>query len=771
MAAFSLSVLTFFSCALPPSKASTTSGKSRRCIEAELWNAPSNATSNILSLLHENTTCLSPSTAIKKDLRDAQISSSSDPYHIVMMLSDDNPRENRQDMVTLAAGLLTKGMNVTVLFFSNLTFPDELENGFDGAATVSKSLREDILIHIPFSSEMIAKQALIVEILPINIDSNEDRSSCFVAGHHHPMDKCARGRAPKVLEALKVWHTNQHQEHSLHLPDAVIMDVSFLGGQLFAESNRIPMVTLGSYHSLPLAVEHDPSWQPASKWGLFYRMYRILQQRVYSLSLTQEFLAMNQLRQSLFLSRLKSPHDCLSMTAVVLTDFFTKDFALEHNIKHNGNDAAATQPTDIGSSLIFNYSPLLPPCIPCMHQQSTLHRQTKITDHPIILVVSPSDFTSEWTRNLIRGMILARQSLQTYDTCSWDSFSCINPFSEFHVLWLEQEFDDATFPPVVPEFIQKQESNTNLIDTIVQNPSTVVAIMTCDADSQAAAGAMLGVSILCLKQDQHRIPLLPSPEAHLDKSRSVQHAGFRMFQVLPEQYGKPLDPTSIATQIIHTLRQRVLYSTKQNDTDTAVEQRSDSGLERVMSIVEALAKTQRQNQPWDNLDEMRRAMSNTFDMTLRVFNPETIEGKSHVLQAELEVNPFLQRPYDSFTVFVAWFVLLSAALYLAFKDTIMLRVRQHIHQHPFHLRQPTVARRDGGVSDGILSRLSDLDDAWQLLLEWYQEQPTFALVEKFSGNNGVAGREQLGTSPRQHHATQHGPQTAKRRRKGRPRQP
>ncbi|KAG7342079.1 hypothetical protein IV203_007171 [Nitzschia inconspicua] len=720
-------------------------------------------------LLHQNTTCTLFTESTKTNRR-IRKNNGPEQIHVMMFLTDNNPRENRPDMITLAAALLRKSMNITILIFSA---GDE-----NTTMSLSMDMKEEILIQVPLGIESNVYETLKVRSINIEDASKVQSSSCFSPNHHHPMDKCSVDQAPKIFEKLERWQDAQQHETTSTLPDVLIMDTGFLGGLLHSESRKIPTVTFGSFHSLPLAVEHDSSWKPSLELGFLNRMVRIFQQRIYSLSLTLPFLALNQVRHSIGLSTLKSPGDCFRAVSAMLIDHCPKNTILKETCSSNNQNTEKN--VDMTSScgtglLVQAYSSFVPSCIPCSPQASVVPGNVPSGSSLILLVVPPNEVSAQWKRNLIRGIIIARQSLENYDDCSWDAFTCENPYSDFQVLWLDKESDrNNGFPLVRPAYIFRETNYTNLLDVIVRYPLAVVAMLECNSTSYVSTAALLGVSILCIAQDHHRIPPLDSTDAYLDKSKVVDGNSLPMYQLLTDPDGS-LDPTDVATQILHLFRQQSLELTKRKESNysTTVAQRwRYDGLSRAVDIVETVAKTHRKNQPWIDLEDMRRATSHAIHAKLQQLKDEE-QGGMYSFAHQQEAAAQEDQPYDSFTVSVSWLVLVLAVLYLALKDIVMIQLRRRIHNHQY-IRQQHFGRGESASSDGILSRLHDLDDAWHLLQVWHCEHPTTALAESLSsiapGNEaGPAAEEdqRRNIHTRQHH---HNHNTVRRRRKARVRQ-
>jgi hypothetical protein len=420
-------------------------------------------------------------------------------YHVLMLMtSEDNPRKSRQDMITLASALLVAHFHVTIIQFQfhvhyhdakvndlNSNELSDIETTTSNATSVlMQSLREDVLIQMSFEEEMQFQEALKVEILYLkNAPPPSSHSACKINHNynkHHPMEHCAIKQAPEIFKMLQERQFNNQLQKSHHPnTDLLIMDAGFLGGLLYSEFVKIPSIVWGSYQSLQLTVEHHPNWRPMMEWHGFYGIYRMALQRWYSLGLTGEFVKMNRLRHVLGFPRLKSPVDSLVMVSAMLVDGFPKDLRMQGDTTNEYENGKRT----FGYTFVHRYSPLLPPFIPCLSPQKvSSQNDTSAIDHPILLVLPPpSDVSANWTRDMIRAITVARQSLKSYDDCAWDSWSCSNPFSHFRVVWIDDGQSNNTkfhsFPFVVPDFIYRETEHENLLDAIFRYPTTSVAMV------------------------------------------------------------------------------------------------------------------------------------------------------------------------------------------------------------------------------------------------------------------------------------------------------
>lgn len=664
------------------------------------------------------------------------------PYHVMMLLSDQH---DTNDMITtLAAGFLTAGLHVTVV-----NFHDDDDDGRSNRGPVI-DVSYEILSRIAIEDEERADRSLAVIDVPLPILPNDDGihrnhiiNSLAVDDNHdetafvaddcgrkttsEPFDDCAIRRAPIYLRLLKdVINDTTTSLWTLGMdPDVLVTDAAFMGGLLFSEVQGIPTVAIGTYQTLDLAVEHDVSWTPPPDRMLPYRMYRIVLQRLYSLSLTGAFLKTNRIRKQLGLQALKSPTDGLLPIVALLVEYVSTDSwpPFASGVRQNGELLGKPSSPSLSATgrrhtcpPVFYIQPLVAPCTPCIEGSPTW---TAEKNTPIVVVEPPQRTSPRYIRSLIRSLTLARQSLDAYDECSWDSFSCRKD-APFEVVWLQkrtnESSDDAEryFPPSVPSFIHR-EMSTNILDSVIRHPNTVAAIAHCNSDSHTVS--TLGVGFLCLSHSS-RIPPPPlagTPEGD-DESRSIHS--------VPPELGDMLDPREVATQLLRILRKksREVGNSKTRKRNAA--NRIPHGIEATITVVSAVARTHRENKPWKNLSEMQETMATSIREAMKGVVDKNDGGRS--VDSELDTRSLLdlrfdeQQPYDAFTVLVAWVVFLSALIYVIMKDSIARWRRRRSHH------------RGDSFSDGILTRLPDLDEAWDTLLVWYRDQPALVIAESFA---------------------------------------
>jgi len=766
----------------------------------------------------------------------ANLDNNERPYHVVMLLMEDHPIYH--EIVTLSSGFLQAGMRVTIVYISvqgGNNNHDKKEQG-----KMAEELQWEIFQRIPLSGSsrdaiqqdlMLhsrAKESFRLVRLVLKDENNDSvvseackNDKTFPAAAS-PLDHCAIEIAPKVLKLLSdniikhleapkqqrmkagssnhttvdrddddtANHGTNHRHRNNNHDFVLVMDAGFLGGFLFAEVERIPVVTIGSHKTLLLATDHEPNWSPSPQRTFVQKMDRIWAQRVYSFSLTRVFLKANAMRHSLGMGRLALPLEHFLPVVAVVLDMIPTNMALsnskskggqntifddeEKNIEStelvNNNEASHSYGRSYGYR-VHNLQPLLPPCIPCLDQPTTSLKTKKGNDSFVILVAPKAGVSARWTRSLIRALSLTKQSLESYDECLFDRKTCQNGVVDFSVDWLAmiQRTNNETnfFPPVFPSFIHRVAS-VGLLDSALRNPNTILALIHCDSESNILAS--LGIQVICMSQN-HQVPNFHSVSDVLhekgycgrstnDENAVVDLDGDSHSRLLQESLGRDddtMDPKEIATQLLRFLRKKSIgppsTSTTQQ-TDRGVEKQKkevaswvSSGMKRTITIVETAARVHRNNY-WDNPRQMQQLVSREITKTLQ-------QQANQLFQHVDNQEDHVQEEQDDFSVFVAWLIFWSTIVYIALKDSIAMKQWRQHRNHQYY-------RNGGSILDVISSRLRDIDDVWDMLLSWLSDLPTTKSVfdsrNEFNGPNERSEIDatkdeplQRNTNPRNNH--------------------
>lgn len=694
-----------------------------------------------------------PRRAVRSNQSSSSSSTMDERYHALLVLPDNAP-----EFVPLATGLLlTNRFRLTIL---RLHFEREDPNGtptfnkHNGQAVDEKlrEMHEKILTGIPCDHPVrtIDDASYVLEV---NFSFKEQNrfsigeKICHGPLSLHPFDECAIQAAPATALLIKNYVPLADQKTSpigSSLPDVLITDASLVGSMWMGEAWGIPTVTVATPAFVPLAVEHDAAWT-SQIGGLWVRIWGMFRQRFHSLSITKAYMMMNKMRLEFGLPPLKKPIDYLGTVAAILMEFAKKDSI-------PGVDATKAQDTFSETTehweRVHVVGPLQPPCIPCEPQVQISHpskfqaafrdkqASNKRYQPPTVVVAPPSVPTPTSTRNILQGLLMAQQSLEQYDDCDWDSLSCQKPYDNFQIVWLYDDDHDAddreNFLPPIPVESMELEPYTNMLDTISRYPKTVLTLMPCDRNA-AIFENTLDLSVICL-EDTGRFPLKPE-------------------QMPPSA----TEPRELAARILRLLRarqqkkQRPSLKVSSNSTRSASAQGS---LTRSVSIIERVAQTHREHFPWKNTAEMQIITSQA------VKNLTQQDSNVSSADAQREANYDWHPPYDTFTVFVAWIVLIVSMLYIAIKDVVFSKStrRNHGHYNSHHI--PFAS------SDGLFAR-PDLDDAWAAWLEWYQEQPDSIRLLYQNIVRGIFGESSSNHSSPRHGVASPSSTNAARKRKKR----
>jgi hypothetical protein len=681
------------------------------------------------------------------------------PYHVVIFMTDD-----QIEYMSLAAALLAENFTVTILHFREFTKIDNLQDRILSRLSCSQEalVVKDERLFLLDMSPSEGEGDYFQQHANNNNNNNHQQNSCRVTAAE-PFDMCTIEGASKHIQQIYSLLGRQNANGiPIPLPDVLVMDVTFVPGLLLSELSFIPTVAIASPHALDLAIEHDPAWTPNEEWHLLYRLYRIVRQRLYSLSLTRSFLAMNAVRNRIgrAVRLLKTPADYLyPVVALILEDVPHKVIPLPQTTRttrttatmdSNNNNRWQQQRAIVTGSL-------QPPCVPCLVDEtpqpskttfikksssSSSSSKTSKKPPPTVMVWPSPDISPASVRALIRGIILARGSLDSYDECEWDSLSCRNEGTDFEILWLDDdEYNNHNnnkggyFPDVVPSYVKK-ESSVSLLDSLARHNHTIAVLAHCDSTSMALP--LFGVSLLCVSQSDRGDPL----------------------ERLPVGPDGEMDPREVAVQLLRLLRERnknnhnhnaeggeTMISSLPNKNRNNEHQRWLDGMTRAVAVLRQVAVSHRDHGPWMTLSQMQ-------EVSTLAARDALFENKHPSSSSIIEEPSFFdeQHPYDTFTVLVAWLVLLSCTVYVIIKDSVLSRLR------------PRRPRGGEAFSDGILSRMPDLDDAAATFLQWCRDQtplvvhnnnsvPTARSSSNTDSNNNHRGMHSLGGHSQPHSNT------------------
>jgi hypothetical protein len=244
----------------------------------------------------------------------------------------------------------------------------------------------------------------------------------------------------------------------------------------------------------------------------------------------------------------------------------------------------------------------------------------------------------------------------------------------------------------------------------------------------------MGISVLCVSQVERLPPPRKTEIAVLPKRKDGKI----------QQQLQQLDHRQVAVELLKLLRRRNAAATKKNSNESPPPEEENAsrldGMSTAISIVKSVAEAQRTHVPWESIAQMQRVASQAArdavshrDDDNNNNNHTTASSSSSSSLSSVEQQPpnaFFddQQPYDTFTVLIAWLVLLSSGLYILLKDFLLARWR------------PRRTRGDS-LSDGILTRLPDLDDTWSILMQWYQEHPDLVGVDSILNSAARGGEE------------------------------
>ena len=723
------------------------------------------------------------------------------PYHVVMLLMEN--QSIRHEIVALSAGFLVAGLEVTIFYM----FQDDALVTSQKNQEIIDSIQADVFDRIPFSANLNERAQDLFRLVKLNlndyvgkVESKSETNSytvdlnevhdCKQVTAAHPLNRCSIEIAPVILKLLldeidnhigskPRGKKNSTSKVSINDKDdgnyrrdqfdfVMMMDASFLGGLLFSEIKLIPTIAIGSHDTLMLAIEHEPEWIPSPKRTTLDRIDKIFLQRLYSLGLTGVFLQVNKMRLSLGLQgleRIKSPLDIFLPAVAMLVDLIPSDVAfplvsplslvsqtsstsssyIDDNSRYRYSIDDFRDRGQGYSYRVHNIQPLLSPCTFCSNKESSWNVEK---NHSSVVMVSPrAGVSAKWTRSLIRALSITKNSLEWYDDCLFDRATCQNGALGFQVSWLvEPKEEDDNFPPVVPSFIHR-ELSVNLLDSAIRNPNTIIALVHCDSESNILAS--FGVEVFCISRSNR----IPSKDSVVDL---LYEKGFEgdfdrshPSRLLQESIQRDtINPEEVATQLLHALRRNSIRSETSVTTESmdSVGKRNKkvatwvtSRMKATMTIVQVAARVHRETR-WENLREMQQVISSAITEALNLLddNLAHVENLQEANSKKFDTDR-KQELHDVFTIFIAWLVFLSTIIHILLKDSVVMkRLRQS--------RQYNYNRNGGSLFDSVLTRLKDVDDAWNIFLSWSSD--LIAMKSIFNSNyDGTKMPGSYGKSP------------------------
>ncbi len=640
----------------------------------------------------------------RKHRRDHQ--GSDDRYHAVLIYQGNAP-----EFISLATGLLlTNLFRITVLEIHFETDEENMDKDKDKPPLETKDkvvgrIQKKIMSGLPCDHpvRMVEDACYVLKVnFSIKEQNHGDDDHCQGPFVLQPFNTCAINVALGTARLIENYVPLADLKTPLEqkLPDVMITDASIIGGLWMSELWKVPTVAVGGPALISLAVEHDAAW--TSQTGSWLkRIGKLLKQRFHSLSITLPYMKMNKMRSEFGLPRLRKPIDYLVPVVALLMEFAPSD-SIPRSDSEIARDVAPKMPYEW--ERIHVVGPLQPPCVPCEVKPKSpptslraafRDKQSFIpkthTKEPTILVVPPTKLTALWTRNILQALIMVRDSLERYDDCDWDSLTCQKPSANLKIIWLaEEDSKEDFFPIAILEFVER-ETYISLLDSLANHPGTMLVVMPCDKHTVLLEDA-LGIPTVCLEASD-RFPL-------------------RTYQKPPI----PSEPRALTAKVLQRLRdrqqkeQRIATATNKGQHISA-----NGSLTEAVSIIQLVASVHRENQPWEDISEMQRVtLQAVKNRTQRLHDVRS--SKSTSIEDELDWQP----PYDTFTVLVAWIVLLVSVAYVTCRDMFSSRTvrRSHINYNHHY----SSSSSSSTSLDGLFTR-PDLDDAWIALLDWYHAQP------------------------------------------------
>jgi hypothetical protein len=283
---------------------------------------------------------------------------------------------------------------------------------------------------------------------------------------------------PMILPLQREIESLKYQPHT------IIAQSSLVASTLVAEKLNIPLIMLAEPVEMNLIAERLPQWQGIYQFfvtriqsitngiGLakFNKVSRIiLSWKIRNFDFSFEvFLIDFQIRKSLDLLPLSMPSDY----------YKAADWVILHSVLTTSRRFP---------SHVQTVRPLFTECIPC---------QPKLESSRILTVlVAPLDIDSKRMRAIIRGIILAKMSLQTVADMYCDEeqpgINCesYKVYSQIRAVVISPIHGSSNIPKMMPPYILVDKSHP--ADIMARHPFVFVMISHCDATAHLSAAVKL----------------------------------------------------------------------------------------------------------------------------------------------------------------------------------------------------------------------------------------------------------------------------------------
>jgi hypothetical protein len=277
------------------------------------------------------------------------------------------------------------------------------------------------------------------------------------------------------------------EEPNYKIPDVIVTDMYGYGALAVAEEFGIPSLVLMDQHSFyeatrqtggrNLSIRH---WLESYILGTIHAVMGI-----------KTFSDINRFRGILGLKRLKH--------RIALWNSATAVAVLGHEF-----NASAPSPKASFPPILHLQGPIFPPCMPCRNRSIITQQKPAIQqgETVTVLFLPPWDLSASWSREVTKGLTMARRSLLCYQgACDRTATTnCWHDRLDLRVKWLvDTDLAHLSYKPTepIPSFIQLENASL-FLDDLISHSEEGLTIVLAHCDDEARAALLLGIAVVCL---------------------------------------------------------------------------------------------------------------------------------------------------------------------------------------------------------------------------------------------------------------------------------
>ena len=590
-----------------------------------------------------------------------------DPLHVAIHITSPNPPP---ELFSVASGLLEHGMNVTVFYVG---FPAPLI-----PVDYGDTLRRRILSGVHCSH--LGNSSANLDIISVNVAPGIGETCLRTGSKSHfnpnPFQYCFVAVAASQYRTILGHFLSKTNNQ---LPDAILSEFHAFGAVFFAEKHVVPIFIFSndwSINDIPGYAQNK--YQGWSSWRIFVFPNGFIQ----SLATSRFFVDLNTIRASAGIPYLFSVADFWNS----VTGIFVLGGGRSPARPLSSVITSSNKPPSIPLTM-----PLLPSWVSCEVEKE--EEGKKCLNSATVVVVPPVGMTAAQAREILRSLVLVKRSLDSqFEECEFGSTNCHEERIDLQVKWMvDADFSayDYLLHGPIPDFVSKRNSTLLFDDLFLasmrnkEDQSSLLVLASCDGNARLAS--LLQIPVVCI----------PGPSSSTHFRKAVQD------EIDTVDISNRIESKSLASRILLRLVQNQ-RSSWDSPNVRLVDDQGVSSLQHVLATIRVATQvvhTQKSLQKL-TLPPSSKMIQEAFVSLLNT------QGLENNLPFDEPSRPL----YVQMIVCCAWFVLILASAYLL--------IRKNVHSLALRLRITKVFRNY--LNGPLISRLSELDEAWEALLSWWK---------------------------------------------------